>query len=134
MLSDEAFLAAFRTATLHPAEFDHRGHVRAAWLYLSELPVELAIERLSEDIQRYATALGAANKFHRTITEALMRLLASHLPLERALGWQELIARHPVIVEDARGLLLRYYSEARLADPYARGQFLTPDRAPLPVD
>lgn len=137
MLTDAEFLAAFRAASLEPSEFDHRGHVRAGWLYLTELPeqaLELIIERLSEDIRRYATSLGAESKYHRTITEALMRLLASHLPAERGLSWQELIARHPIILENARGLLLRYYSEDRLRDPRARSEFLEPDRKPLPHD
>jgi len=135
MLTDAEFLEGFRAATLDPSHFDHRGHVRAGWLYLTELPeqpIEQIIERLSQDIRRYATSLGAASKFHRTITEALMRLLASHLPAERALGWQELIARHPIILQNARGLLLRYYSEDRLQDPQARDVFLLPDREPLP--
>lgn len=135
MLTDAEFLQAFRAASLDPSEFDHRGHVRAGWLYLTELsgqPLEQVIERLSEDIRRYATSLGAESKFHRTITEALMRLFASHLPAERELTWQELIARHPVILENARGLLLRYYSEERLRDARARVEFLAPDRKPLP--
>ncbi|HEY6556589.1 MAG TPA: hypothetical protein VI072_04920 [Polyangiaceae bacterium] len=41
----------------------------AGWLYLKALPVDAAIERLSEDIRRYAEHLGAAHEFHRTITK-----------------------------------------------------------------
>ncbi|MBK8251774.1 MAG: hypothetical protein IPK82_03795 [Polyangiaceae bacterium] len=133
MLSDDEFLAKFRDCTLPPAEFDHVGHVRAGWLYLAEFPLEVAVERLSDDIRRYAKHLGAEGKFHRTITEALMRLMASHLPAERDLTWQQLIERHPVVVEDARGLLLRFYSEELLASAQARGGYVPPDRRPLPV-
>ena len=134
MLTDAEFLAQFRAGTLDPREFDHRGHVRAGWLYLTQLPTEVAIERLAEDIQRYATGLGAAGKFHRTITEALMRLLASHLPHEKQLSWEQLLERHPIILNDARGLLLRFYSESQLASPEARTQFVPPDRRPIPTD
>jgi len=134
MLTDREFLDMFRAGTLDPRDFDHRGHVRAGWLYLGELDLEGAIEQFVRDIQRYATGLGAAQKFHRTITEALLRLLASHLAEERQLSWRELIERHPIIVEDARGLLLRFYSPERLACQAARGEFLPPDVRALPIN
>ena len=133
MLSDEEFLGKLRDCTLPPEQFNHRSHVRLGWLYLTTLPVDEAVERVSEAIQRYAQHLGAGSKFHRTITEALMRLLASHLPAERELTWQELIERNPVIVEDARGLLLRLYSEERLSSAQARSSYLAPDRRPMPT-
>lgn len=134
MVSDAELLSRFRDGTLEPADFDHRAHVRAAWLYLTQLSTEVAIERFTADIERYARQHGAAEKFHRTLTEALLRLLASHLPRERTLGWQELIARHPIILDDARGLLGRFYSPARLHCAEARTRYLAPDLAPMPVD
>ncbi len=133
MLTDAEFLEAFRARTLSSDEFNHVGHIRAGWLYLAAWPTVEAIERLATDIQGYASALGAERKFHRTITEALMRLLASHLPDEADLGWRQLIERHPVVVHDARGLLRNFYSDARLADSRARTQFLAPDLKPLPA-
>lgn len=134
MPNDVDFLSQFRACTLDPTEFGHRGHLRAAWLYLTQLPTPDAIQRLHADIRRYAESLGAAHKYHRTMTEAWMRLLASHLPRERHLSWQDLIVQHPIVVDDARGLLLRYYSEERLSHPGARTSYLSPDRRPLPVD
>lgn len=133
MLSDEEFLLSFRDCTLPPEEFGHLGHVRVGWLYLTTLPTEAAIQQLSNDIRRYATHLGAEQKFHRTITEALMRLMASHLPAERDLTWQQFVARNPVIVDDARGLLLRLYSEERLASAQARTAYLSPDLQAMPT-
>ena len=132
MGTDQDFLASFCACSLPSSEFDHRGHIRAAWLYLAQWSPEEATERLSADIQRYASRLGAEGKFHRTITEAMMRLLASHLPEEAELTWEALIERHPIVVEDARGLLRHFYSEQRLSDPEARTHFLPPDRNPFP--
>ena len=133
MLRDEEFLQRFRDCTLAPDEFGHVGHVRVGWLYLTTLPTEAAIEQLSDDIRRYATHLGAEHKFHRTITEALMRLMASHLPNEGGLTWQQFVERNPVIVEDARGLLSRLYSEERLSSAEARSSYVSPDRRAMPT-
>jgi len=133
MLRDEDFLQKFRDCTLPAEEFGHLGHIRVGWLYLTALPTEAAIAQLSDDIKRYATHLGAQQKFHRTITEALMRLMASHLGREGGLTWQQFVAHNPVIVEDARGLLLRLYSEDRLSSAQARTSYLSPDRQPMPT-
>jgi hypothetical protein len=133
MMGDDEFLRRFRDCTLPPDEFHHLAHVRLGWLLLTTRTVDVAIEQLLEDLRRYAAHLGAERKVHRTITEALMRLMASHLPSERELTWQQLVERHPVIVEDARGLLLRFYSDKRLSSSHARTSYVPPDRRPMPA-
>jgi hypothetical protein len=51
-MTDDAFLSAFEACTLDPQHFNHRGHVRLAWLYLQRYPFDEAVTR--------ATHLGAA--------------------------------------------------------------------------
>jgi len=131
-MDDATFLNRFRDRTLDPAHFNHEAHVRAAWLYLTSMSTEEAIARFSADIRSFAEGLGAHGKFHRTITEALMRLFASHLVQERHLTWQQLIETHPVVVNDALGLLGRFYTNQRLHSEQARKRFVKPDIAPLP--
>lgn len=133
VLADEAFLAAFLAARLGRADFDHRGHLRAAWLLLQRHPVDEAVEAACAGIQRLATALGATDKYHRTRTEALVRLMAHGGAADRSRGFEALLRSAPELVADARGLLARHYSPARLDTPEARERFLAPDRLPLPA-
>lgn len=115
-MTDEQFLTQFAALTLDPAEFGHAGHLRLAALALQAHDVDSAVARICAGIRAYATHLGAPAKFHWTVTEALVRLLAAG----RLDG-------------DARDLLARHYSQALLASAAARAAFVAPDLAPLPA-
>ena len=120
-LDDTEFLASVADGSLPAGDFGHRQHLRLGWLHLQSAPLEVAIERTCADIAGFAARHGAHAKFHRTITEALLRLMAARGPDDAALR------------EDARGLLARHYSPTLLASPEARQRFLPPDLLPLPA-
>lgn len=129
-LSDDRFLADFLACRLPAAGFDHWSHLRAAWLLLQRHPLEDAVALSCTGIARLAAHLGVPGKYHRTLSEALVRLMAA----AGAVGqpWTEFLAANPELVHDARGRLNRYYSPERLADPQARQTFLPPDLTSLP--
>ena len=132
-MTDDEFLASFTDGTLDRQYFNHLGHVRLAWIHLQRHPFEEAVARTCKGIRRYATALGAAGKFHWTITEALMHLLRAAGGADRSLGWQEFIARNEALVTDARARVAEHYSDLRLDTPEARQRFVAPDLLPLPA-
>ncbi|PKO65123.1 MAG: hypothetical protein CVU22_21380 [Betaproteobacteria bacterium HGW-Betaproteobacteria-16] len=129
-LTDTQFLAAFEQCELTGAQFDHTGHLRIACLWLQRCPLDEAIQKTCTGIQRLATHLGSPGKFHRTVTEALVRLMAHRGAA--SLSWVEFLHATPELTSDARALLARHYSNQRLEDPRARLEFLEPDREPLP--
>ena len=131
-LSNEDFLAAFLDCSLPPAHFNHRAHVRLAWLLLQRYPLEEAVERICGGIQRYATHLGAAEKYHRTLSEALVRLMA-HGGAGTASSLEQFSSANVELLSDVRGMIAKYYSPERLASAEAIGTFVTPDRRPLPL-
>jgi hypothetical protein len=130
--TDPAFLADFLAARLDKADFNHRGHLRAAWLLLQRLPLDAAVEQACGGIQRLAAALGAADKFHRTRTEALVRLMAQAGAADPTLAWEAFLQQQPLLLRDARALLARHYSPALLDSPEARLHFVAPDLQALP--
>ncbi|HEY1147178.1 MAG TPA: hypothetical protein VGF27_01315 [Pseudoduganella sp.] len=117
-MDDQDFLSSFERCTLPKEHFNHAGHVRLAWLYLERHPFDEAVTRTCDGIRAYAAHLGAADKFHRTITEALMHLLRAH--------------GRDAVLADARGMLALHYSPSLLAEAHARERFVPPDREPLP--
>jgi len=132
-LDDATFLAAIARCELPAAAFDHRQHLRLAWLHLRQAPLQQAIEGCCADITRFAAHHGAHGKFHRTVTEALLRLMASGGAVDPALGWPAFQHRNAALFGDARGLLARHYSPTLLASPAARLHFQPPDLLPLPA-
>jgi hypothetical protein len=130
-LSDADFLAGFEACALPPAAFDHRGHLRLAWLRLQAAPLAEAVPAVCEGIRRFAAHLGVPEKYNHTLTEALVRLMARGGAQEPTVGFADFLAANPALVRDARGLLARHYSAARLESAAARERFLAPDLAPL---
>jgi hypothetical protein len=131
-MTDDDFLTAFERCTLDPQHFNHLGHVRLAWLNLQRHDVDDAVTRTCEGIRAYATHLGAAAKFHWTITEALMHLLRAAGAADRALRWDDFLAENQALISDARARLALHYSQQLLASAEARERFVAPDLAPLP--
>lgn len=131
LLSDDEFLAAFEATTL--AEFHHVDHIRVAWIYLQRLPFPQASRRMAESLRRFAASKGAHQKYHETITQAWMFLVADALDQDHhdaAQGFDAFAAAHPGLL-DAHALD-RFYSSQLLASPAARNEFVPPDLSPLP--
>jgi hypothetical protein len=129
-LTDDEFVSAFLDCRLPGASFNHRGHLRIAWLLLNRHPRNQAIELICNGIDRFATHLGAPDKYNRTLSEAVVRLMAG--PATAARSWDSFLATNPILVANIRGLLAQYYSNERLFSAEAKRSFLTPDRQPLP--
>jgi hypothetical protein len=130
-MSDDPFLAAFLDSSMPPAGFDHLGHIRAAWLLLQRRPLEDAVTETCNAIARLATRLGVPEKYNRTLSEALVRLMAHGGATDRTLSWQAFLAANTDLVGEARCVLARHYSDATLNSQTARERFMQPDRQPL---
>ncbi|MEX3947288.1 hypothetical protein AB4Y40_05950 [Paraburkholderia sp. EG287B] len=131
-LTDDAFLEAFLACRLPPGAFNHRNHLRVAWIHLQRFPLDEAIERTCAGIAQYAAHLGAPGQYHRTITETLIRLMAHAGASDPLRSFDEFLARAPAFSGDCRALVAAYYSSDKLNRPEARVFFLSPDRLPLP--
>ena len=77
-LSDEEFLRAFHSCQLKTSEFRHADHLRLAWLHLQREPLEEALANVRTAIQKFAEHHGVTGLYHETVTQAWVRLLATH--------------------------------------------------------
>ena len=130
-LSDELFLMQFENQTLSPVHFSHIGHLRLAWLYLNHYDVETAAQRTCTGIKRYAESLGAHTKFHLTITDSLVRIMAGRVNQSQATSWLAFLADNQDLVDDAIAVLLLYFSRDVLFSESARTTLAAPDIQPI---
>lgn len=130
-LPDNEFLKQFFDYSLAPAHFKHRGHLRLAWLMLTQHPLEQAVTTITRGIQAYAISLGDTEKFHYTLTEAIARIMHQRIQTQRPNDFDAFLANNYDIVKNLLGLLAEYYSDERLNSDVARQQFATPDRRSL---
>jgi len=120
---DREFVEAFEACTLPPDLFSHRAHVRLAWLYLREGTLLETLTRYSEGIKRYAASLGAAGKYHETITWAYLFLIHERMQHDPHVTFEDFAAAN----EDLFGPVLeRYYSRETLSSDLARTTFVLP--------
>lgn len=131
--SDARLLADFLAGRIDAARFDHRAHLHAAWLVLRAAPLPQAIDAYCDALERIARDAGVPQKYQRTRTEALLRLMAHAGATDPQRDWPAFVAANPALLADARGVLARHYSDDCLASPAARARFVPPDRAPLPA-
>jgi hypothetical protein len=125
---DGEFIAAFEDCTLAPELFDHRAHVRLAWLYLRDREAHAALARFSAGLRRYARALGADGLYHETITCAYLFLINERAArAARPLTWDEFAAANLDLFDWPGGVLATLYREETLRSDLARRVFLLPD-------
>lgn len=124
-MDDRDFVHAFETCTLPPAEFTHRAHVRLAWLYLKEAPLLPTLTRYSDGIKRYAAHLGAASKYHETITWAFLFLIHERMQHAPHPTFESFADANPDLFGP---ILSRYYAPEVLGSEVARRGFVMPGR------
>lgn len=132
-MTDDQFARAFERGEIAPAAFDHRAHVRVAWVYVREGPsLEAATTRMRDGIRRFAAAANASQKYHETITILWMRLLADAAArLATPCELRELLEQRPELAD--KDLPLKYYSRERLFSDQARAGWVPPDLLGLPA-
>jgi hypothetical protein len=122
---DGNFIRALESCTLSEQEFNHAGHVRAAYLYLQSGDFAEALMRLRRSIRNYAGSLGKPDRYHETITVAYLALI-QQLLCERGDGggWTGFARVAPELFEP--DLLLKFYSKSELDSQLARRIFVLP--------
>jgi hypothetical protein len=131
-MNDTAFLKAFEDCTLPHNQFPHRAHVRMAWLYLRAHAWEIAVQKITDGIRRFAAANGADSKYHETITIFWARLVSYAISCAPDVtDFETFIARYPHLLDG--GLLKRHYSAEMIRSEAARHAWVEPDLRPMPA-
>lgn len=131
-LTDDDFLRRFEACTLDPGRFDHRAHLRVAWLYLGRQPLSPAIASTCRGIRRFAGNAGAPDKFHHTITEFLVRTIDRRMKTTPVTDFDAFVDDNRDLLDDALGLVHRCYSRSLIQSEEARVRWVEPDLAHHP--
>jgi hypothetical protein len=129
---DLLFRARVESGELPPAEFDHRAHLRLAFVYLAVGDAETAHARMRATLLRFLERHGIdAAKYHETITRAWI-LAVRHFMVQApgCASAAEFLDRNPILLDPK--VMLSHYSAEVLFSPSARQGFVPPDREPIP--
>jgi len=129
---DRRLQAGVESCTVTPAQFDHRAHVRLAYVYLTQHDAESAHDRMRGTLRTFLQCHGVTpTKYHETITRAWILAVRHFMEKTEATESADaFIDRNPEIL-DAK-IMLTHYSADLLFSDSARHTFIEPDRAPIP--
>jgi len=146
-LNDSDFVAQFEALAVAPGDFGHREHVRLAYAMLADLgDFGEAAVRYRRALRAFAAHVGAAGKYHETLTWAYLALVhermfelyrergldAADREARQSLTSFDLLARFPDLLDHRAGALARYYDvRAVVGSPTARAVFVLPARPEL---
>jgi hypothetical protein len=128
-LGDAELLRRFQDTSLPTSMFDHRQHVRVAWLFVRTHGMPDALAAFSAALRRFAVAKGAHNLFHVTVTWAYLLLINERDQQCSTADWETFAARNADLFTWKPSILDEYYSSDLLWSERARHTFVMPDRA-----
>lgn len=134
-LTDAELLHAFETATLPLAAWNHRGHIRIAWIYLDRHGFDVMVPKMRDGLQAFITAhavpTGPTMGYHETLTVAWAQVIeATRQHYGPEADSRAFCDAHPQLM--VKSLLRVFYSRAHLLTPEAKARFVAPDLAALP--
>lgn len=101
---ERSFLARLKRAELGHHEFGHREHVRAAWLYLRDRPLEAALDAMRDALRRLSAAHGNPERYDEALTRAWVELVAEAMARDGASSdFDALLATNPELLEKETG-------------------------------
>lgn len=130
--SDRVFLHEVESGRYPVSRFDHRAHLRLAYIFLVENDVDTASELTRRSILDLLDRNGIdSSKFHVTITRAWI-LAVNHFmhTVKPADSSNEFIDSLPEMLDSK--IMMTHYSEEKLFSSRARREFVPPDLAPIP--
>ena len=129
---DKRFVAQLESSTLAPSQFDHRAHVRAAYVYLAESDTETATARMRAALLPFLRHHGIpASKYHATITRAWVLAVRHFMALTPEVESADAFINANAQLLDSN-IMLSHYSASLIFSPEARAEFIEPDQSPIP--
>ncbi len=132
-IEDQKFKRDVESCQFPVADFDHRAHLRLAYVYLASNSPETATQKMRNTILGLLTQIGIdpSEKYHETLTEAW--ILAVHHFMKKtdhARSADELIDKNQMMLDSK--IMLTHYSAELLFSDEARSRFVEPDLDPIP--
>jgi len=130
-LSTTEFIALFESRRLPRERWTHEAHLLAGCWYAWHLPMPLALDEIRVRIRAHNESVGTTNTdnsgYHESITRLYMQVIAAHVTLHRAAGFDEalrLLLASPIA---ARNWLFTQYTRETLFSVRARRDWVEPD-------
>ncbi|MFJ9949345.1 hypothetical protein [Kitasatospora sp. NPDC091207] len=115
--------------TAAAGRFGRREHVRLTWPAVRRFGAAEAVALVGDGIRRTATAAGAPQKYHETVTRAWVELVGHYAAEDGGADFAAFVDRCPDLLD--KGLPARFYRPETPAGDRAKADWVEPDLAPF---
>ncbi|MBO0330010.1 hypothetical protein [[Muricauda] lutisoli] len=130
-MNNADFIRAFEKGKFPPQQFNHKAHIKLAWIYLEMFDEQTAISKTCEAIKNFDRIHGNGTKYHTTLTVAAVKVVHHFRQKSNAATFDEFVAENPRLITSFKELLFQHYGKSVLADPKAKTAYLEPDLLPF---
>ena len=130
-MNEQQFIKQFEELTLPPEQFNHRGHLWLAWIYLKNFDFKTACQKINEGIKSYAESLGANQKYHFTLTTVFIYMVRSRF--NGGQDFEAFLKHNNDLLINSKKLIDAHYSNELINSEAARKGFVGPDKLPFPI-
>ncbi len=132
-VEDKDFLRRFEAYSLSPDDFDHRSHIRMAYIYLCRHDTQATCRAVRHALRGFLSHIGVepSSKYHETMTRAWVLAVRHFRALAPATcSASEFIDANPKLLDT--GIMQTHYSKELLFSDRARRTFVEPNLEPIP--
>lgn len=131
-LDDLTFRDRFEAGDVSPDAFDHRAHLRLAYVYLCEGTIGTAMPRMRQTLQTFLKRNGVpADKYHETLTRSWLMAVDYFMgKAATAASFDRFIAQDNRLLDSQ--IMLSHYRKTTLFSDAARAAFVAPDLQAIP--
>ena len=117
---------------MSPKAFDHRAHIRLAYIYLTENEDDAALALMRSALLEFLRHHGIdLSKYHETMTRAWILAVRHFMEISSACGSSDaFIEKNPIMLDTK--IMMTHYSAEVMFSPEARARFLEPDLVEIP--
>lgn len=132
-IEDKEFKNSVESCEFAVQNFDHRAHLRLAYIYLAEYNTQTAVNLMRDALSGLLKHAGIdpSNKYHETLTKAW--ILAVHHFMnntDSSISADNFIDKNTIMLDS--NVMLTHYSAEVLFSDEARKVFVRPNLDPIP--
>ncbi|WP_299550787.1 hypothetical protein [uncultured Tateyamaria sp.] len=129
---DLTFRDQFDAGRVAPDDFNRRAHLRQAYVYLCEGPIDAAMPRMRAALHAFLKRNGVpADKYHETLTRSWLMAVAYFMDKATPAASFDSFLKQDDRLLDTRIMLTHYHKDTLFSDT-ARAAFVAPDLQSIP--
>jgi len=131
-IEDQTFRMDFEAFKFPPGEFNHRVHIRLAYVYLSAYDTDTAHQLMRSALLSFLEHHGVnVSKYHETITRAWIMAVRHFMENTSSSASAEIFIEKNPRMLDSKIMMTHYSAEVLFSDE-ARAKFVPPNLDPIP--